>query len=482
MAGTIAGAADTLLAWISQQASQTSLDDSLAGVLEHEFRGDHVRRSPWWIVTEVVNPAQTYHRLVRPIAGHDGAIERKLFFGKFVHEQLAPAWFAQLPGFAVAEAGVDGAQVHLAGVRGRVDFRVGHAIYELKTTQLELNTPSEVLSHSPQDLEQLVLYALMTNREGEEHELVYYHPLLGRRFRVFTVKIVSGGPIAQHFRARMATMARALEASDPTELGQCRYYNTGCDYRIRNLCGCGSLPVLDIDEIVSNVNVVRNEVLESRLESIREGTTTTVRSRIRLWDLFSPRQAFRALTDPSEMREFVRTDDYERRRWYERRIGASRLAGPFEEISLPVGESEPLVVGRNATVRIEETIDGGVRTTFVPYLVRLAGRAGLPPPDRLSEAWKGQLGARCALRGNRIGMLIVVNTEHQHQTACYRIQFSDLEGITSRLRTRSSLLSQAIALSDYDILPRCPAWLQTLCDIECLCSSPTEAEPPPSAS
>lgn len=473
---------DSLISELARTVRRTTLDDSLAGPIENAVHNQSRGGASWWGVVEIVNPSQTYHHRLSKSSQRSKELERKLLFGAYVHEQLAPAWFRELPGFAASEAPVDGAESGLGGIRGRIDFRSDRSIIELKSTDLRHEAPADVWSQTPQDIEQLLLYALMTSREQREHFLVYYRHEAASHFRVFKCKIIASGIVKQHFLRRKGLLDTAVRQSDPSRLGRCRYFTTGCEFESNHVCACTSLDPIDTRELQDATEVVRDEAMEGQLSEARNAAPPLPRTRIRSWDLFTPRQAFKDLTDPQqfESREF--DENYSIRKWIERKVGDSEISGRPVQMRLLGVDTELVPVGWSSMLQTRRTTKQGVSDRELPILIRVPKSPTPKEFSYISGPVLAQLALRCALLDIDEGILAFVFPGSGYQCLVFRVEFNQLEETRQKLASRLQALQRAIDASDPSQLPLCPKWIQSGCAEGCLCRGnldSTELRPAP---
>ena len=122
--------------------------------------GENKYFSKHYSLTELCNPQKAYWNRKAP----DVKIPRKLALlwrrGTILHN-FAGRWFQELPNFIDSEVTLDGFDVGIPDIIGRLDFKVGESIVEFKTKPKNPETPEEIISLFPQDLEQLLFYSVM---------------------------------------------------------------------------------------------------------------------------------------------------------------------------------------------------------------------------------------------------------------------------------------------------------------------------------
>jgi hypothetical protein len=469
----VAATEPDLLTWVALHVAEVRFDDTLAGLFASAIDTAPRGRPDWWIVTDLVNPTAAYYRRRYPQIEAPLEVQLRLDYGKRMHE-TAFQWFRQLPGFVSVEGRVDGAAVDFPRLRGKIDFRIVREIIEFKTTQFIHSSPADVLVRTPQDLEQLLIYALLSDSATHPHSLVYFNEADGATpFRVFKVQILHPRPVKQFFRARFSALDHAHLSDDPSRLGQCRYMSTGCAYLSAGRCSCESRPVIDLGELVPHVRVTRDQEFEDRLSRIRITTGGRRASGLRVWDLFTPR---RAIIRVQGTERFRPDENYTRRRQQEAMLLTSDLSGGSFDVTLEGIEDGTPLVGRGLTVRLRESTGEGSRETIIPALIRVSN--GRPPDDarRLADVYKAQLGAYCALKGSAKGLAVVTYALHSDAVQCYSVRFDNIGEIRVKLTERLASLQACLRRGDSNQLPPCPDWLQRRCEESCLCRGETGTE------
>lgn len=159
MEGTIVG----IIEKINRLVVDWSYDESLASLLKEVIDQQLVEQQAplnYYYVTHLTNPAQTFFSRLYPEIKKPPELARKLARGKQLHN-FASVWFRTLPNVTVEEGAIDGAWVGLIGVRGKIDYHIGNSILEFKTKDNPPETPKEIISFYPQDLEQLAFYSII---------------------------------------------------------------------------------------------------------------------------------------------------------------------------------------------------------------------------------------------------------------------------------------------------------------------------------
>lgn len=463
-----------LLDWLARKAIDARLEESITGMIREAVDEATTGEPRWWGVVDLVNPAQAHHRRLHPEVTRDPAIQQRLAYGRRKGRE-AEQWFRRLPTFIGAEGSVDGATGGIPGVRGRVDFRLGESIVELKTTRYRMDEPENVFSLSPQDLEQLIFYALVTRREGETHKLVFYNESVDGRFRVFNLRVREGPTLKQLFKARLGALNRSLETRDPAPLGRCRYFERGCDFASAGICHCADLPLPETSTARAAVSMERDVGLERELAECSQSRPAIWDGKIGLWDLFVPRRAFGKATGVMADDFIGGDEDYELRRQIERRLTDSELCDYRYDLQVPPpGHGDPMGLrGRGLALKILETGERGPVERTYPVLVRVSRRPEPYDAKSLSSAHKAQLGAHCAMRDLPQGLLIVAYPEHPGNLQVFRVRFDSGNESLRRLGEQAGALAKAVESANPAALPLCPEWIMKRCAPGCLCARPS---------
>jgi len=451
------------------------LDESLTGLLQQVLSEDVEGEPPWWGVTSLVNPAQAHYKRLHPEVERSSEVQARLDYGRRKGRE-ADQWFRSLPEFVGAEGSVDGAFGGIPGIRGRIDFRLGDSIVELKTTRYHMDTAADVITNSPQDLEQLSIYALITRREDGHHYLVFYNEGVAGRFRVFSVKLLRAPALRQHFKARLAALNRSLETRNPSTLGKCRYFSRGCEFTEVGLCSCSELSNIDTAELATSVRLDRDTALEERLRSASGPQALAADGKLGLWDLFVPRRAFGKLSG-QVVDSFHGGEDYALRRDIERRLADSDVCAYRFNLQIPIaGQPDPYVLkGRGLAIKFTETSRAGVTEVVTPLLVRVVRKRTSLDPKSLPGAYLAQLGALCAIRGSRVGALLANFPDRGGAVQCFRVRFDAPEEMLRRLGRQARAIFEGVERKSGDRLTPCPDWIQEDCSGGCPCDRPSDA-------
>ena len=452
-----------LLRFTCDRLEAVALNEGVAGIIDRSLGGASRDKPPWWYVTDLVNPSLAYHREVSAPIPTDPAIAQRLRFGKAIHD-TAESWFRCMENFAAAEGAVDGAHIGLPGVRGRIDFRIGGSIIELKTTERATVDVEGVFSEHPHDLEQLVLYALFTVREDETHRLVYYRTGAEPPFTSFRVRLRRPGPLKHAFEQRLKLLDEALSRRNPARLGQCRYLELGCDYDLQHICGCRAEGRVDESFLRESLEVSADPTFDAELERARQQARRRGPTGLSLWDLFVPRQAYLKAIGVGV--PYYPDDDERNASWRQLSDGVKSSGLNYETRAIDL---DGVHLGWLELVTLRETGKDGVSTNTYPILVKSSNAASPFRRDGLPDAYIAQAGVRCSLTGAPTALLAVGYAGRPGLIGCYRLSFRDTAGILAEVRRSLRDIAWAVSHADPSHLGACESWLTSTCSDGCLC-------------
>lgn len=458
-----------LLRFTCERLEGVAVNESVAGIIGRALGGASRDKPPWWYVTDVVNPALAYYREVSPPIPTDPAIAQRLRYGKAIHD-AAESWFRCMESFAASEGTVDGAHIGVHGIRGRIDFRIGDSIIELKTTDRPTIDVSAVFSDFPHDLEQLVLYALFTTRENETHRLVYYRTRVEPPFVSFKVRLRKPGPLKHTFEQRMKLLDEALSGRDPSRLGRCRYLDSGCDYDLQHICRCRTTSGGDETSLADSLDVTPDPGFDDQLEAARQQARRRGPTGLSVWDLFVPRQAY--LKSVGAGVPYYAEDDERNATWRQVLYGVRNSGLSYE--GRPI-DLDGVHLGRAESITLRETGREGPAANVYPILVKASTATSPFRRDGLPDAYVAQAGVRCALSGMTSALLIVGYSGRLGLLGCYRLSFRDTVGILAEVRRSLRDIAWAVSHADPSHLGACESWLSSSCSEGCLCRETSAA-------
>jgi hypothetical protein len=285
-----------LLEEISGFVTGITYDESLSSLLKNVMDTKIEEPSPknYYYVTDVTNPAQTYFKRIHPDIERPPEIIRKLNRGKQLHS-FAGLWFKNLPDFYADEGLLDGAWVGISGVRGKVDHRVGESLIEFKTKDSLPNTPDEIISTYPNDLEQIAFYSVIHPSNPKNNYLVFMQNSSPYELKAFKIEIRDKGTIKSILSKRIKLLNTAFTTNDISELGKCRYYESGCQYGDNAICSCAKLEPLNTAPLQKSLEITYDDEFTKQLILAREDSKTTDVFCLSIRDIIAPRKHYMEL-------------------------------------------------------------------------------------------------------------------------------------------------------------------------------------------
>ena len=406
-------------------------------------------------VIDLVNPTQAYYDIMNPSTPDPPDLLSKFNYGKFIERKVAKI-LSEDGSFVNEQGRVDGGDVGMSDVAGRIDFRIGDTLVEFKTSEQDVSDVDSLFSAKPQDLEQLLLYSLFSNREKDDHRLLYLvgkHPDL--KARAFKVKIKDKDSIVSYFIHRRDSLREAIEKSDPSALGRCRYFDQLCKFKQGKVCDCDGKKEIDTTDLRKNVYV--GEARDQWNASI----VNSLKSKIYVagfWNLFQPRRWVLNELNPLE---YIENDGDQTMENY-------RLRKEIER---------NLLDGGIITEDRIENIPGFSGSAFL-YTTRRRDNEKVPLLIRVSDArtrnpnkyHKAQIGAVCATLGVEDGYIFHFFKNPQ-AGILWKLRFNSLSDIKKEL---VKLIAEMTKLPQGDelrkVLPSCPDFMIVKnCHSDCVC-------------
>ena len=415
-------------------------------------------------VTDLCNPMQAYYDIMNIVVKEPEELIRKFSYGNFA-EMKARTILSKEEGFALSQGDVDGSKCGMKDVRGKIDFRIKKMIIEFKTSEYDIPDEETLFSRNPQDLEQLLLYILFTERSHSEHRLLY---LIGRYpnavARTFKVKIKDKDALIKYFGKRRDSLKKALDVKSPVGLGKCRYFTSLCKFNKNGICNCSSEIDMPTEKIKDSIFI---KCVTGDIGDKFTGLPLmqNYEQSFNLWDIFSPRKWFLKNSNPFVYTEW---DEDDREKYYLRGSIEREFVKQKLLIRQPLANDVPelrsgLFMQNNALQN--ESL--GSKEEIYPFLVRVQDSTLLSGLN-LNPFYKAQLGLACALNHNLTGYVFVFH-KNSEVGVLFKVTFSKLGNIRERALNivRSSIQSMKENKLNPD-LPLCPDFMKT-CYTNCLC-------------
>lgn len=463
--------------WLNIEVERTQQDETnnthfetlaKAVVKEMEIQNNTSPRGKNLRVTDICNPMQYYYDIQTPNLLDPSDLQEKFDYGKFVETRVRNI-LSREKGFVVFQGNVDGSKCDMADVKGKIDFRINDGIIEFKTSEYDIPDTNTLYSRNPQDLEQLLLYALFTERSNREHFLLYltgrYPSLTPREFKI---KITNRDKLIQYFKERRDRIANAVVTKNPEGLGRCRYFTPTCKFK--GVCNCNNENEIDLTVIKDNVRVtaVQGDLCD-KLTKINFGQD--YRNTFGLWDIFSPRRWILNNSQPFIYSEWAEDS---KESYYLRRGIEAKFVDEGLLVNEPMSEELPemkyglfwINPGKNDANNESES-------KKYPFLVRVTDNTPRKS-SYLNEAHTDQLGLACALGDTEIGYLFVFYRD-SNASVLYKVKFNKLGKVKKMaeeiiMRSIKSLEGNKLNST----LPFCPNFVKKTCSVGCLCASEAE--------
>jgi hypothetical protein len=430
-------------------------------------RGDNFR------VTDLCNPVQALYDINGPHILNPEILKTKFRYGKFI-EGRVNIQLSKEEGYAGSQGYVDGRNCGMPDVKGKIDFRIKERIIEFKTSEYDIPDEDALFMENPQDLEQLLLYILFSERTNSEHTLLYlagkYPDLVPREFRV---KIKDREKIVSYFKLRYDKLKKAIDTENPQGLGKCRYFNATCKFKSNGLCNCDNEEVIDISEIKNNVFVKLAEGgIGSKIANAQ--IFENYQKSIGIWDIFTPRKWFMKIKNPYKYDEWEDDDEdkYELRKEIENKlVEEGKLIR--DRLSIDISEIKDHLLLKVPTI---DPSTNQMREEKHPILIRIQDDA--TANYRLSnDYYVAQIGLACALSNNNTGFVFLFY-RNSDVGRLYEIKFSKLGNIKQEALGIIKKSIKSAQKNELDpSLPLCPEFVMNRCSNNCACKDASDHVP-----
>jgi len=435
-----------------------SLSSMLKNVMDSQLTEDPAPRN-YYYVTQVTNPAQTYFSRFHPDAKRPPEIARKLAYGKQLHN-FASIWFKNLPDFYAEEGLLDGAWVGVPGVRGKIDHRVGESLLEFKTRDNPPETPEEIISKFPHDLEQIAFYSVMHPSSPKINYLVFMRSSSPFELKAFKIEIKDKGTIKSILISRIDQLNKAIETKKPSKLGKCRYFETGCQYHTQNFCSCAELPPLDTAPLQRSLKINYDDDFTQKLVSARDASAIPSGFCLSTRDIIVPRKHYMesvsGLESPYNNTE---NDEYKACLWASIGILKRRqdidLVGT-ERRSIIQSQRDPRARIGFRWLKLKSSVHP--EGEIVPYIekVSMTDEMKHTKPSQYNLA---ELGIICAIHGKNKGLMIRVFPKLNKAVQVHHITYKNQDEIFRIVKTVIDATEEAEAKKDISSLPTCPSYM-----------------------
>lgn len=420
-------------------------------VIKDHSKSDRRGRRPgtFW-VTDLVNPMHAYMAIKNPLIKDPEDLKKIFSHGNFVEQRMISI-LERDERFASYQGTVTGESINLPQVTGKIDARIGNSIVEIKSSLENVKGAEDIYSNHPQDLEQLLLYILFTNRQSSNHYLVYVtgkHP--DTDTSVFKVKIKNKKKLSNYFNERFSKLKSSLANNDPSGLGKCRYFERKCKFEQYKTCKCESEDKISVNLLKMSTIMEPTDDKDPVFKLVSSSVQSTI---IRFWDLFSPRKWLLKQDNPFYYEEIDDEGYYHMRISLEQKL----LKQSSEYLKFSKKKSSKTDINESFITLNEE-----------PLIVRFTRGK---PQNYVNEWYLSQLGLIALSQGLKSGYVFTfykdVNVGKLWEVKFDKNRFDYYKVKTTIDRMNDALLKK----SDYQSLPLCPDFVQNNCGDGCYCKA-----------
>ncbi len=450
-----------LMTRVSTNASLTAL---LNGAYKRYIQGGGTPPPHYLWVTDITNPVAGYHSRKNPVENPPELAE-VFALGNALHRQ-ARYWFPALPGFTLYEGKVDGGYVGLSGITGYVDFLLNKSVLEFKTKQRAPQTPEQVIELYPQDVEQLLFYAILLPGAADENFLAFLDRS-DSSFTAYRVELLDRGLILNLTRQRMAELRRALREDDPSRLGRCRYFKSGCKFLAAGVCSCQDFDEIDMSTLFRAIGTTRDKELERAMEQARE-ESKAFWDEIAWWDLISPRRRLLRLQgrdppyDPGKRKKAAKEVLYECIRMVQEIQPDLAVKEEARSAAWDCGVKCPT---KSILVKSAKRPGGAELRSYVAQ----APMGGIRSPRDLFPFYIAELAIRCAIVGCPRGVVFLIYPDEDNKIIAYEVYFSSIEDLRALVRKQVKAIQKAEDQGNPGLVHECERFMRNGCNEYCLC-------------
>lgn len=452
---------------INKFVVKSTVDESLAGMLKEsmgELLKGHSPPSNYYYVTHLTNPAETYFSKLAPDIKKSSELAAKLAHGTQLH-RFASIWMRKLENFSSEEGLIDGVWEGIGGVRGKIDFKVGDSILELKTKDSLPETPDEIISLYPQDLEQLAFYSVLHPSKPNENYLIFMENSPPYNIKAYKIIIKDFGAVKSILKSRISLLNHAIENKDPSHLGQCRYYGNDCQFHSCSSCSCDKLEPLNIKPLLRSVDISFDEDFTNKLENERDSQDfSELPSLYTTFNIIAPRKHYISLYTEIDSnsyegesalieanKAYMWTSLQVLKRKYEIELGASEI----QELYDSQIENRLRFGFRWLKLKSSAKKEGEI----VPYLYKVSKATtyrfiSSPSPYHLAE-----LGMMCAAYGKRNGLIFVLYPYLSNLVKVYQVNYKNEKALLKLIKENIDAIDNGFKEQNLQSLPPCPIYM-----------------------
>jgi hypothetical protein len=459
--------------FVINRVSLTVINSQISGAILSQLKKTESEGRPdYFYLKDLVNPQQVYWDHVGAKPAIPPELKSILDFGTMMHER-AGLIFSKIPGFSDSGGKIDGADVEIPGIVGRIDFRLKDSIIEFKTTGKNVSTSEEVWKNVPQDLEQLLFYGSIWTHMPDYHYLVFYTHK--KEIIVYQIKITKIGDIRNTMKQRRDGLIKAIKTSEPKYLKRCRYFDGLCPAKNASLCSCHELLQINTSPLENAAIIKRSPEMEKIMQDAWQSAAGNPLEILRPWDLETPRLAYGILKGEIIKEPWFPSDD-EQSIWNS--ITESGLLPNAFEMPARPRLIEPLGFTVGGTFLIRRISEGSKKegfkskTIYTPTIIRNWNNDYLPKIGyKALRTPIMNLGVLCAFSEQQTGFIILNMPKNDSRVMTYELKFKDLSEIRKDINRRLKQLKKAMDTDNPNILADCPDYVKekrcSSCKMQC---------------
>lgn len=426
--------------------------------------------SNYYNLTDLCNPQDAYWERNFPNLEKSRKLELVLRRGTRLGN-FARKWFKLLPEFYDSEVTLDGYDIGVPGVIGRIDFKIGDSIVEFKTKSKIPENKEDVISKFPQDLEQLAFYSIMDKDEPKINYLVFMEDAGGNNIIVFKIKTKNPKLIKKILEERKGLLDSALESNDPTRLGKCRYFNYLCAANENKLCRCGDLEPLPTDELIEATEIEIDEDMTRKLIECREASGIS-EELFYPNEIINPRKSFmRRKLDIEDdyIDNEIRNDRKDRLGSAIRKLESIPEIEEVMEFENSLKEEKLYLPKKWIRLKSSKHQEGIV----IPYTVRVGIYDNEVLPNRPSQYDIAELAIICASHNIPKGIIFKIYPNLNDSIQAFEVSFRNLNEIMRKIRDIIRNIESMKDLDEIHKLPPCQFYINKKhdCSITEKCNS-----------
>jgi len=435
-------------------------NESIAGILRNNIEKE-LKTQPtpktYYYVTDLCNPCETYWKKVRPDVKRPKKLLRKLFRGKQLHK-TSSYWLSTVDDFSVYEGKIDGLYVGIPGVRGSIDYLIGKSIVDLKTKPKIPETPEEIFTNYPQDIEQVAFYATIHPENLDKNYLLFMEDTYPFGIKAFKIKIKDFGRIKSLILDRIKKLNFAFENRSPESLGRSRYHMDSCYLCELNLCDCEALNILSTESLKLAIDLSYDEQFTKKLSEVREKANTP-KNLFTIWNLLAPREYYNeTILGVSQEYNSDGKEEY-----------LSCLRNLVDQLPFKVNIQDKKQIKKSLKdprlyfgfkwLRINTS--SNPEGSLMPYIIKVSGSSN--PRSALSPNMYhlSHLGILTAAHGMNKGILFVIYPKLNDLIQVYEVNYQKNGELLDYIRELIDNIETSIKNKDISILPPNPKFIKS---------------------